>query len=469
MTDDLVYASLSHVAGLIERREVSPVELTAAALERIERLNPILNAFITTLPQRAMSEAREAEQEIARGNYRGPLHGVPYALKDLVETRGILTTAGSPILKAYVPMQDATVYERLGAAGGVLLGKNAMLEFAYGSPHPDFGLTRNPWGLDYSTSGSSSGSGAGVAAGLGYGALGSDTGGSIRIPAAWCNLIGVKPTYGRVSLAGIIPLATSLDHVGPMTRTVRDAAILLRAIAGYDPRDPYAADVPVPDYVARLDQPLGALRIGVDEAALAGDIDPQIVRAIEDTLPVLRQIGATIAPVTLPDPMRASAASVATMMAEAAEYHERWLAEQPELYSHAVRTRLERGLESRGIDYVRAQRERLAIRAAYRALFETVDVLLIPTTVANPITLDDVCAEMTLPPGNPMNRRTRFTGPINLIGFPSVSVPCGMTDQDLPIGMQIVGRPFDEATLLAVADRYERESGWTERHPHLPA
>lgn len=467
MADDFVYASLSDVAALIERRKVSPVELTRVALERIERLNPSLNAFITVLPERAMGEAHEAEKEISRGNYRGGLHGVPYSLKDLIETRGIRTTAGSPILKDHVPTRDATVYERLSTAGGVLLGKNAMLEFAYGLPHPDFGLTHNPWGLGYSASGSSSGSGASVAAGLGYGSLGSDTGGSIRIPAAWCNLIGVKPTYGRVSLAGVIPLATSLDHVGPMTRTARDAAILLQAIAGYDPRDPYSADVPVPDYVARLDQPLGDLRIGVDYATIEEDVEPQIVRAVTAAIDVLRQLGATISPVRLPDPARASVANVATMMVEAAEYHERWLAEQPELYSYGVRTRLQRGMRERGIDYVRAQRERLAIRTAYRALLETVDVLLTPTTVVNPISLDEVRAEMAESTSNPMNRRTRFTGPVNLIGFPSMSVPCGMTDDDLPIGMQIIGRPFDEATLLAVADRYVRESGWTERHPNL--
>lgn len=467
MADDLVYASLSHVAGLIERREASPVELTRIALERIERLNVTLNAFITILAERAMDEARDAENEIARGNYRGPLHGIPYSLKDLIETEGILTTAGSPILKDYMPTHDAAVYERLSVAGGVLLGKNAMLEFAYGLPHPDFGLTHNPWGLDYSTSGSSSGSGASVAAGLGYGSIGSDTGGSIRIPAAWCNLIGVKPTHGRVSLAGIIPLASSLDHVGPMTRTARDAAILLQVIAGYDPGDLYSANVPVPDYVALLDQPLVDLRIGVDYASIEDDVEPQIVQAIIAALDVFRELGMAISPVRLPDPVRASAANVATMMAEAAEYHEKSLAEQPERYSDGVRLRLQRGLESRGIDYVRAQRERREIRAAYYALLETVDVLLTPTTVVNPITLDELRSEMILPTGTPMNRRTRFTGPINLIGFPSVSIPCGMTDNGLPIGMQVIARPFDEATLLAIADRYGRESGWAERHPSI--
>jgi len=467
MADDLVYASLSHVAGLIERREASPVELTRIALERVERLNVTLNAFITILAERAMDEARDAENEIARGNYRGPLHGIPYSLKDLIETEGILTTAGSPILKDYMPTHDAAVYERLSAAGGVLLGKNAMLEFAYGLPHPDFGLTHNPWGLHYSTSGSSSGSGASVAAGIGYGSIGSDTGGSIRIPAAWCNLIGVKPTHGRVSLAGVIPLATSLDHVGPMARTARDAAILLQVIAGYDPGDLHSANVPVPDYVALLDQPLVDVRIGVDYASIEDAVEPQIVQAIIAALDVLRDLGMTIVPVKLPDPARASAANVATMMAEAAEYHEQSLVEQPELFSDGVRLRLQRGLESRGIDYVRAQRERLEIRAAYSALFETVDVLLTPTTVVNPITLDELRSEMTLPTSTPMNRRTRFTGPINLIGFPAVSIPCGMTDNGLPIGMQVIARPFDEATLLAIADRYGRESGWTERHPDV--
>lgn len=467
MADNLAYAHLSQVADLIERQEVSPVELTRLALERSERLNPILNAFVTVLQERAMDEARQAEAAILRGNYRGPLHGVPYTLKDLIETGGILTTAGSPILKDYVPTRDATVYQRLMEAGGVLLGKNATLEFAYGSPHPDFGLTHNPWGLDYSVSGSSSGSGAGIAAGLGYGALGTDTAGSIRIPSAWCNLVGVKPTHGRVSLAGVIPLASSLDHIGPMARTARDAAILLQAIAGYDPRDPYSADVPVPDYVARINQSLGEMRVGIDYEALDDNVDPQIIRALLEAVAVLERIGVTILPVTLPNPVRANAANTATLMVEAAEYHKRWLTEHPDLYSYAVRTRLQRGLESSGVDYVRAQRERRAIRAEYRALLRTVDVLLTPTTVVNPITLDEVREEMTLPPSNPMSRRTRFTGPINLIGFPSVSVPCGRTDDGLPIGMQIIGCPFDEATLLAIANCYERETGWTEHHPTL--
>lgn len=465
--NDLAFMSLSDAAALVRQRLVSPVELTRVALERIERLNPVLNAFVTVTAELAIAAARDAESAIQRGDYRGPLHGIPYSLKDLVETAGILTTAGSPILKTYVPDRDATVYDRLRAAGGVLLGKNAMLEFAYGAPHPEFGLTHNPWQLEYSTSGSSSGSAAAVAAGLGYGSLGSDTGGSIRIPSSWCGLVGLKPTYGRVSLRGIIPLAASLDHVGPMARTARDAAILLSAIAGYDRHDRHSANVPVDDYVARIDEPRPVLRVGVDHPGTATYASPETAAAVDTTVTMLSRWGAKIVPVTLPSPTIAANVASLVMSVEAASYHRQHMNEHPELFSDAVRARLQRGAAATALEYYEAVQQREVLRADYSALFEEIDVLVVPTSVVPSMTLEQVRAELTLPPADPMNRRTVFTAPINLIGFPAVSVPLGFSADGLPFGVQVVGRPFDEATLLAVAHHIGEETGAASFHPAL--
>lgn len=465
--EELAFLSLSDAADLVRQRLVSPVELTRVALERIERLNPVLNAFVTITTELAMETAREAESAIQRGDYRGPLHGIPYSLKDLVETAGILTTAGSPILKTYVPDRDATVYDRLRAAGGVLLGKNAMLEFAYGAPHPEFGLTHNPWRLEYSTSGSSSGSAAAVAAGLGYGSLGSDTGGSIRIPSSWCGLVGLKPTYGRVSLRGIIPLATSLDHVGPMARTARDAAILLTTIAGYDRRDRRSANVPVDDYLVRLDEPRPVLRVGVDHHTTVTHASPETAAAVDTTITMLSRWGAKIVPVTLPSPTSAAHVASLIMSVEAASYHRQHMAQYPELFSDAVRTRLQRGAAVTALEYYEAVQQREQLRADYSALFEEIDVLVVPTSVVASMTLDQVRAELTLPPADPMNRRTVFTAPINLIGFPAASVPLGVSVDGLPLGVQVVGRPFDEATLLSIAHHMGEETGTSSVHPAL--
>lgn len=467
MSDDLAYLSLAEVAGLIERGEVSPVEVTQTALDRTERLNSQLNAFITVLPERALDAARQAEAEITQGNYRGPLHGVPYSLKDLVETSGVRTTAGSPILKDSVPAHDATIYTHLQSAGGILLGKNSMLEFAYGSPHPDFGLTANPWNLNHSTSGSSSGSGAAVAAGLGYASIGSDTGGSIRHPSAYCGLIGLKPTHGRVSLNGIIPLAATLDVVGPMTRTARDAAIVLNAVAGYDPADPFSVDAPVADYLTALDNPLPQLRVGVDFGPLEERADPEIVNAVRQAIEVLQAMGMTITPVTMPDQAIANYAAAVSMSTEAAAVHRAWYGEHPELYSDAVRSRLRQGMGLLGVDYAAAQLERARLSREYHNLFNDIDVLVTSVSTANPTTLDQQREEMAHPNEDWLTSYFSFTRPISLIGYPALSMPGGMSENGLPIGIHLVGRPFEEATILAVADRFERETGWTSRHPDL--
>ncbi|HVX31290.1 MAG TPA: amidase [Nitrolancea sp.] len=465
MSNDLIYTSVSAVAAEVARRAISPVELTRLMLERAERLNPRLNAFITITAELALQQARRAEDEIVRGNYRGPLHGIPYSLKDLVETRGIRTTAGSPILNDFVPERDATVYERLNAAGAILLGKNNMLEFAYGSPHPDFGVTPNPWNLRRGASGSSSGSAVATAAGIGYGSIGSDTAGSIRIPAAWSGIVGLKPTNGRTSLHGIIPLGESLDTVGPLTRTVRDAAIYLNAIAGYDPHDPYSINEPVPDYLAEMERPTRELRVGLDTSVLDANVDPQIVNAVHEAATTFQRIGIHIQPIELPDytPVRAAAATV--LLAEASAYHQDWLNRTPKLYSDAVRSRLQQGMQVRGVDYVHARGERFKTRARFMDLFETVDAILTPVSIINPMTVEEVRAEISRTASDPVKQRTRFTAPLNLLGLPGLSLRCGETTDGLPIGMQLIGRPFGEGTLLALGHRYEQETGWPDKHP----
>lgn len=467
LSNDLIYSSVSVVASEVARRAISPVELTRLMLERAERLNPQLNAFVTITADLALAQARKAEDEIMSGHYRGPLHGIPYSLKDLVETRGIRTTAGSPILNDFVPERDATVYERLNAAGAVLLGKNNMLEFAYGSPHPDFGITPNPWNPQRGASGSSSGSAVATASGIGYGSIGSDTAGSIRIPAAWSGIVGLKPTNGRVSLHGIIPLGESLDTVGPLTRTVRDAAIYLNAIAGYDARDPFSRDIPVPDYQVEMERPVSEIRVGFDASVLDANVDPQIVAAVQEAAATLQRIGIRVQPIELPDytPVRAAAATV--LLAEASAYHQDWLNQTPELYSDAVGSRLRQGLQVSGVDFVHARDEGLKARARFLELFESVDVILTPVSVINPMTVEEVRAEITRTANDPVKQRTRFTAPLNLIGLPGLSLRCGQTDDGLPIGMQLIGRPFDEGALFALGNRYEQETGWPERHPEL--
>ena len=467
MADELFFLSLSETADRIKRREISPIEITQAALDRIDQLDPLLNAFITVTRERALQQAKQAEDEIMKGGYRGPLHGIPYSLKDLVETSGERTTAGSPILSKSVPAQDSAVYRRLAQSGAILIGKNNMLEFAYGSPHPEFGLTRNPWNIEYSASGSSSGSAAAVAVGIGYGSIGSDTAGSIRIPAAWTGLVGIKPTNGRVSLRGIIPLAASLDTVGPLTRSVRDAALLLGAIAGFDPEDPYSVDVPVPDYLSEIDRQPVNIRVGIDAGILDSEVDAEISAAVTKVVETLQKLGMGVKSVRLPDygPLRTAAATV--LLVEASEYHRGWMQEQPDSYSYAVRKRLLQGLEVRGVDYVVAQHLRFSGRMEFLKLFEEVDVLITPTSIINPMTLEEVRAEMKLPPDDPVRRRTRFTSPMNLIGLPALSAPAGQSAAGLPIGVQIIGRPFEEGTLFAVASCLEAATGSNQKHPHL--
>lgn len=447
--------TLATIAGRIARREVSPVEVTEEVLARIARLEPQLNAFITVMGETALEAARVAEAEIAGGHYRGPLHGVPLSLKDLFNTRGVRTTGASRILADNIPDHDATVVRKLAEAGAVVVGKTNMLEFAYGEVSQHFGPTRNPWNPDYSTSGSSSGSGAAVAAGLGYGSLGSDTGGSIRAPAFWCGIVGLKPTYGLVSRAGVLPLSWSLDHVGPMTRTVRDCALLLEAIAGHDPADPSSARVPIPRYGDLLDQPPGPVTIGVVEPVDGDLVTAEVHGAVATAAATLRQRGFVTKSVALPHPLQTPRSLLGIMYAEASEYHLPWLRTSADQYSPNTRERLELGTLLPGTVYVRAQRARRIIIAAYRALFQEVDLLLTPVIPSVASRIDEPVGAPVRAGGDRLGALTRFTCPFNLIGNPAIAVPTGLTDAGLPNGVQLVARPFAEPLLLQVAQALE--------------
>jgi aspartyl-tRNA(Asn)/glutamyl-tRNA(Gln) amidotransferase subunit A len=456
---------LVEVAAKIATRELSPVEATHAALDRIAALDKTLNAFVTILPERALAEAKAAEAEIAGGRYRGPLHGIPMSVKDLFLTATIRTTAGSRVLANHVPDEDATIVRRLRDAGTVIIGKTNMLEFAYAAVHPDFGPTPNPWDLNRSSSGSSSGSAVAVAAGMGYGSIGSDTGGSIRLPAAYCGIVGLKPTYGRVSRHGAFPVSWSCDHIGPMTRTVADCAALLGAIAGEDPRDTTSARVPVPDYLAALDQGVAGKRIGISDSYLRQHVDHEVLRLVEAAIQQLATLGATVVEIDLPSPAKAIPALLAILTPEATVYHLPWLREKPDDYSQAVRERLELGAITPAVNYIQGQLLRRRLTDEFLAAMDEVDLLAMPTgpTAATPLEGDLVTSEDADPAL--LASLINFTGPFDLTGFPAVSIPCGFTAGGLPVGLQLVGRPFAEDSLLAAAHAYEQSTDWHQRVP----
>jgi aspartyl-tRNA(Asn)/glutamyl-tRNA(Gln) amidotransferase subunit A len=460
-------ATLASLAGAIRARKISPVEITRSCLERIATLDPRLNAFVTVTADRALADATRAEREIGRGRWRGPLHGVPIAVKDIFATRGIRTTCGSRVLRDWVPDDDATVVRRLARAGSVLLGKLNMSEFAYAGVHPDVGPPRNPWNLDRFTGGSSSGSGAAVAAGLCFGSVGTDTGGSIRGPAAHCGIVGLKPTYGLVSRAGVVPLSWSLDHAGPMARTSEDAAILLEAILGFDAADPTSA---LRRPAEGRERPLRALardvrrlRVGVVREFLGGGTQPDIASRVAAAVEALGPLVRSVDDVSLPHADELVPAWTAICVAEAAAYHERTLAQHPEDYGELVRDRLLAGLAVPAVEYLQAQRVRRTVTRAFAALFERVDLLVLPSMLAEAPTIE--AATSTHGAWQVLMDRIRSTAPANLTGLPAVSVPCGFTSSGLPVGLQLVGRHFADRMVLAAAHAYERRSGWTTRRP----
>jgi aspartyl-tRNA(Asn)/glutamyl-tRNA(Gln) amidotransferase subunit A len=468
---DLVWRSIGELARAIAGREVSPVEVTQAHLDRIAALDGKMRAYITVTADAALAAAKGAEAVVMAGERLGPLHGVPLALKDLYQTRGVRTTGGSRILSEWIPEDDATVVQRLAAAGAVSLGKLNMHEFAFGPEglNPHYGTPWNPW--DPNThricGGSSSGSGAAVAAALCAGTLGSDTGGSIRIPSALCGITGIKPTYGRVSRAGVLPLAWSMDHVGPMCRSAADCALMLGAIAGSDPRDPSTSGLPAPDFTAALTGDVRGLRVGVLRAFFLESTGVALRQAVEEAVRTLEKLGAAAHEVNFAGAALTPGASFAVLSPEAYAYHEAWLRSRPQDYGDDVRERLRVGAFVSGSDYLKGQRVRGLLRDELNAAFAQADVLVCATTpiVATPVGQTEVTVEHAR-----MAVRTsliRYTRPFNLTGHPVASVPCGFTAAGLPVGLQIVGRAFDEATVLRVADAYQRATDWHRRRPPL--
>jgi aspartyl-tRNA(Asn)/glutamyl-tRNA(Gln) amidotransferase subunit A len=465
---DLVWASLSDLARMVRAREVSPVEVVRAHLDRIAALDQRLRAFITVCADAALAAAMDAEARHSGNERPGPLHGIPVGLKDLCDTAGVRTTGGSKILADRVPVTDATVVRRLLDAGAIVVGKLNMHEFAYGPQglNAHYGHTWNPW--DAAThriaGGSSSGTGAAVAAALCAGGTGSDTGGSIRIPASLCGITGLKPTYGRVSRAGVLPLAWTMDHVGPMARTAADCALMLGAIAGYDPADATTSVLPVPDYTAALTGDVKGLRVGVIAAFVDGAA-ADVAAAVGLAAKALESLGATVDTVTLGGLDLVGPASYAIVAAEALAFHAGWLKTRPGDYQPDVRERLKLGVLVTGEDYVRAQQVRARLRDQVDDALRHRDVLLAPATPIAAPPVDAVDVDIRGQRTDVRSALIRFTRPFNLTGHPACALPCGFTAGGLPVGLQLVGRPFDEATVLRVADAYQRATDWHRRRP----
>jgi aspartyl-tRNA(Asn)/glutamyl-tRNA(Gln) amidotransferase subunit A len=461
---DLIQLSLSDASDLLQQRQVSPVELTNACLARIERLNPRLNAFITVMRDQALADAKVAEADLSKGKQRGRLHGIPVALKDLMDTAGVRTTAGSAVFANRVPTEDAEVVRRLKMAGAVILGKLNMHEFAYGdtSAQSHYGPVSNPWNLDRVSGGSSGGSAAAVSAGLCYGALGSDTGGSIRQPAAYCGIAGLKATYGLVSTRGAVPLSWSLDHIGPMARTVADTALLLQAIAGYDPLDLNSIAVPLPDYSRALRQKTSSLRLGIPRAVFYENLDPEIESAINTALQVLRGMTASARDVELPP-----YSTLPVVGAEAYTYHAPYFTKTPELYQPMTRRRLEGGSKVSAAAYIEGRRELDRLRRAVAGVFSSVDLLITPTTPILPPTIKEAKDDPGTPPASGVALSLRNTQPFDIFGLPAISIPCGFSRSRLPIGLQITGPRLGEPAVLALAHAYEQATGWHKMTPPI--
>ncbi len=458
MSDAIAYATIRELGARYRKRELSPVEVTRALLARIEKLDPALHAFVTLTPDRALADARAAEEALRRGDER-PLLGIPVGHKDIYLTRGIRTTGGSALFADWVPDSDSTVGRRWQDAGTVLLGKLITHEFAFGLQFPGhrFQPARNPWNLEHIPGGSSSGSGAALAAGLLHGATGSDTGGSIRGPAAFCGITGLKPTYGRVSRAGVMTLSWTLDHTGPMARTVEDCAYLLQAIAGHDAADPACSTRPVDDYIGALDGNVRGLRIGVPRNYFFEDADTDNVRAFEDALGTLRKLGADVRDLQIPA-FNLSRSFMLIMLSEAFAYHEQDLRLHSELYGEMLRERLLTGALVAGPEYVQAQRVRMQICADVAEVMKTVDVLATPTTPKTAPTFKTMYdPELAFP-------RTNMP-PFNLTGQPTLALPCGLSASGLPLSLQLSGRAFEETTVLRLGHAYQRATDWHTRRP----
>ncbi|HET6976456.1 MAG TPA: amidase [Pyrinomonadaceae bacterium] len=440
---------------LLRRKEVSPVELTRSCLARIDELNPTINAFITVLHESALAEARAAEDEINDGNWRGPLHGIPIGLKDLIDTAGIKTTCASALFADRVRTEDAYIVQLLKSAGAVLLGKQNMQEFAYGgtSTSSYFGPVRNPWDTNRIAGGSSGGSAAAVATGMCFAAIGTDTGGSVREPAAFCGIAGLKPTYGRVSVRGVFPLSASLDHVGPLCRDVTDTALMLQAIAGYDKLDTTCVDYPVDSYTAGLRKTTRS-RIGIVRRPFFDDLEPEIGTAIDEALQQINNLASEVIEIDLPP------TPTAVQAPEVYALHAKHFETSPDLYGPWIQARLKQARAIDTVSYIEARQHLDRVRREIDDVFAKVDFLITPTTPVPPITIDEALHMSPDPAGELWLRNTR---PFNAYGLPTISLPCGFTRAGLPIGLQIAAAHFREAKLLSFAFAYEQATNWHTR------
>ena len=474
MAADLSDLTISELAPMIRSREVSPVEVTEAALTRADRLQPSLNSFITILHEHARSQAREREAALARGEYRGPLHGIPIGIKDNIATAGIRTTLGSRVLAEHVPEEDAHAVTLCKEAGAILLGKENMHEFASGatSNNPHYGAVRNPWNLDHIPGGSSGGGGANVAACVTFASLGTDLGGSVRLPGNFCGVVGLKQTFGRVSQRGLLVTSFNGDHIGPLTRSVRDSALVLQAIAGYDPLDPSTVPVPVPDdYTATLESDLHGLKMGIPTNYYDGPLDAEVEAAVQKAITALEELGVELREVSLPSMKYAGALRIATM-ADSVVTHEPYIEAHRQDYGNDVLYRVLSGQFILGRDYSKALKVQRIIKEEHARVLQEVDFLVTPTApipaprIDATFTRGDAQHQVKGPyPGERMI--SSITRPSNNTGLPAITVPCGFTQAGLPIGLQLICRPFEEELMFRVAHTYEGVSPSRGRKPPL--
>jgi aspartyl-tRNA(Asn)/glutamyl-tRNA(Gln) amidotransferase subunit A len=469
------FAMIEELGALLAKRKVSPVELTEEFLRRIARYNSQLNAYLTVTAEHALAAARRAEKELPRGRRAAgrqrPLLGIPITLKDNIWTRGIRTTAGSKVLRDFVPSEDATVVRKLARAGAILLGKTNLHEFAYGitTNNAHYGAAHNPWALDRIPGGSSGGSAVAIAAGLCAASVGTDTGGSIRIPAAMCGIVGLKPTFGRVSVFGTVPLAPTFDHVGPLARSVTDAAILLGVVTGSDPLDPTSSAHRVEDFVAALRKPLRKFRLGRPREYFWEKLDGEVRRMTEAAVRDMEKRGATVREISLPHLSEATDAAANISLAEARYVHETagYFPAHAHEYSEEVRQRMDAGGKVLATQYLAGLDVQKRVRAEFEAEFQEVDAIVAPTA---PVPAPPIGTEYVEVDGEQIGVRAALVGmnrPANFTGHPAISVPCGFTREGLPVGLQLIGRSFDESTLLRIAFAYEQAHEWRSRHPRL--
>jgi aspartyl-tRNA(Asn)/glutamyl-tRNA(Gln) amidotransferase subunit A len=459
----------TQLSEAIKRREVSSVEITESLLDRINKTNGAINAYVSIPADEALAAARAMDEALSAGYYFGPLHGIPVSVKDLYETKGLRTAGGGRILANYVPDEDATSVARLRRSGAVIVGKTNTHEYAYGytTENPHYGATRNPWDATRIAGGSSGGSGAAVAARSAIVALGTDTGGSIRVPSSFCGISGLKPTYGRVSRKGVLPLSWSLDHAGPMVRSASDAALVMNVIAGYDPADPASADVPVHNFASRLNRDIRGLRMGIPKNHFFDRIDPEVLKAVQAAIKILEDLGAISIEVNFPYMEQAVSAWLAILLAEASSIHEQDIRQRPEDYGEDVRLYLEEGELVAAGRYLKGQRIRRLLVEGFRDAMAGVDVIITPATAVPATKLGESVVTIDGKEEELFRVLARISSPFDMTGLPALALPCGLTKRGLPVGLQIVGHPFAEDVVLQIGHAYEQATDWSKRRPTM--